>query len=79
MRDQTGMLAAAAALEADPEDRRMRRARQPFEPAEARERNARVAVLGARERVARRQVVIHRPFLIGRPDGADEGEYAPST
>jgi hypothetical protein len=69
--DETGVLGPAAAFEVDPVQRRMRRAREPFEPAEARERHARLAVLRTRERVAGRQTVVHGLPCNRRPGRAD--------
>jgi len=71
MRDEAGMLLAAAALEAHPKDCGVRRTWQPFQPTEARKRHSRVAVLRAGEGVASRQPVIHLPFVIGASDELD--------
>ena len=72
MGDETRMLVATPALEADPEDGGMRSTGQTLQPAEARQGDPRVAMLGTREGVPGRQAVVDHPFVIGSPDGVAE-------
>jgi hypothetical protein len=69
VRDETRMLLAAAAVEADAVHGWVRRARQPLEQAERRECHLCVLAAGTREGVAGREYVVHGHMLIDQPDG----------
>ena len=70
MRDEPRVLPAAAAVEVDLEDGRVRRAGKLLDPAEGRERDSGLPTLRARERVPRRQRVVHR-FRCNRRAGRE--------
>ena len=60
--DEPRVLLAAGALEADAVDGGVPGTLEPFEATEGRQRDRRLAPRGARERVPRRQNVVHRLF-----------------
>ena len=68
MRDEPRMALAAAAVEVDLEDGRVRRARQLLDPPERRERDPGLPPVRAREGVPRRERVVHDSVVIGRSD-----------
>ena len=74
--DESRMLVAATAFEANAEDGRVGSPGQTLQPAKARQGHPRVTVLGTREGVPGRQAVVDHPFVIGRPDGLDERPVA---
>src|ERR1051325_5290371 len=68
VRDEARMLLAAAAVEVDLEDGRVRCSRKLLDPPEGRQGDAGLPTLRARERVPRRQRVVHGSVVIGAPD-----------
>jgi hypothetical protein len=72
------MLLAAAAVEPDAVDGRMRCAGQALEQPERGQRNVGVLAVWARERVTGRQRVVHRHIVIDNSDGKHQTSFSGS-